>query len=397
MRYLGVLVIVLIAVGAWFAVGPGAGAPTGACAIAPAAPSPSASERTDPPAVAWTTSELPTGFDDPDEQIMLDVVAFGDGFVAVGRESSGPKSHAFFLRSADGISWAGQPGDDQRFAGVEITSLVTDGGRLYGIGSASTNDRGGSRVAVWVTDDGRSWRQATGPFDDAHATSVAVGDSGLLMVGGTNDGRHPLAWSSRDGLAWESAPIEQPVDGGLGGLAHDGDGWLAAGSIASGRDGPSAPVIWRSRDGVGWSCHVLDAGGFNRGYASKLYRSGDGWLAVGGAADGCGFGGSCPGHSAAWFSTDGVAWTDVLLDGYPSAHVGVRNAFVGVGNGTWLLRDGHGWERVSDGETSGALAGQADALAATDDGRLVVVGTTYDSTSDADAWIAVGEFRIDGE
>jgi hypothetical protein len=34
-----------------------------------------------------------------------------------------------------------------------------------------------------------------------------------------------------------------------------------------------------------------------------------------------------------------------------------------------------------------ALAGQPDALVVTDDGRLLVAGTTYEG-ADADAWIA---------
>ena len=399
---LGLLAVIgAVVAGAYFTIGPGAAAPTGACTSTSAAPVGTAADWPDPPAVAWTAAALPMG----GEQILLDVAAFGGGFVAVGRDSNGPESHAFVLHSGDGRRWNEVPGDDLRFNRAEISSLVAVGERLYGIGSASTDDRGGSRVAVWVTRDGRSWQAADGPFDDAYSTSLAGDDHGLLMLGGDSQRDGPMAWNSTDGLAWEAQPLDLPVraaDVQFGELMAVEDGWMAAGSVSSGPDGPSAPVVWRSADGVAWSCHVLDAGGSSRSHASALYRSGHGWLLVGGVSDGCGFGASCPAQQSTWTSPDGLAWSDAVLDADPiqmgaSAYAGRDDGFIGVGNGTWLSRDGRDWVRVSDGETSGALDGQTDAVVMIDDGTLVAAGTLHDRNGSAGSWVAVGELRIGDE
>lgn len=403
---LGLLAVIgAMAAGAWFTIGPGAAAPTGACTSTSSPSLDTAPDWPDPPAVAWTAAELPIGLDDGGEQIMLDVAVIGGGFVAVGRDSSGPQSHAFVLHSDDGQRWSEAPGDDMRFDRTEISTLVSVGDHLYGIGSASTDDRGGSRVAVWKTDDGRSWRQAAGPFDDAYPSALAGDDQGLLMLGGDTEGRLPRAWRSADGLAWEAQPLELPVAAAavqFGELVAVNGGWMAAGSISSGRDGPSAPVVWRSADGVRWSCHTLDAGGSSRGHAASLYRSGHGWLLVGDVSDGCGFGASCPGYRSAWVSPDGIAWSDALLDADPirmgsSAYAGAEAGMLGVGNGTWLSPDGRDWVRVSDGETSGGLGGQTDAVVMTDDGTVVAVGTLHDRLGEAGPWIAVGELRFGEE
>ena len=401
------VVIAAIIVGAlaWFAVGPGARAPTGGCTTAPTSPLESPPASADPPHVAWTPSELPNDLDDGREQVMLDVAAFGDGFVAVGRETLRADVHAFMLRSTDGLAWESDPGDHVRFAGADIGSLVAAGNRLFAVGSAMTDDRGGVRAAVWASDDGRTWRPATGPFDEAYASSLAAKSDGLLMVGWSARDNQAMAWSSSDGLAWESQPMDLPVPVAVaqfGELAAVGDGWIAVGAISAGADAPAAPVVWRSADGVSWTCHELDAGGFSHSHAWELYQSGGRWLVIGDAADGCGFGASCVGYSIAWASTDGASWSEGILEPEPivfggTAYDGADGGFLGVHGGTWLSMDGREWTRVSDGETSGVIGGQVNAMEVTDDGRVIAVGTAYDRNSDAGPWISVGELRIGDE
>ena len=400
-----VVAVTIVGAFAWFAVGPGAGAPTGACTAAPASPIESPSAPVDPPQIGWTISELPDDLDDGNEQVMLDVAAFGGGFVAVGRHSEGGHVRAFTLRSTDGLAWEAGIGDDARFARTDIGSLVVADDRLFAIGTATTNDRGGVRTSVWATDDGSTWRAAAGPFDEAYPSSLAANRDGLLMVGWSARDNQAMAWSSTDGLAWESRPMELPVPATaaqFGDLAAVGDGWMAVGAISAGADAPAAPVVWRSADGVGWTCQVLDAGGFSRSHAWKLHRSGDQWLIVGDAADGCGFGASCAGYAIAWASADGVTWSEAILEPEPivfrgTAYDGAGRGFLGVHGGTWLSTDGRQWTRVSDGETSGAIGGQVNAMEVTDDGRVIAVGTGYDRNSDAGPWISVGELRIGDE
>lgn len=401
---IGVVVVVVAGAGAWFMVGPGAAPPSGACAPA-AQPATSASQAvtTDPPLVAWSASDLPDGIDEAGEQAMLDVAAFAGGFVAVGRTSTGPDLNAFLLHSTDGSRWDQAPGDPARFDGVELRSLTVVGDRVLAIGSASTDDRGGTRVAVWVSDDGRSWVEAGGPLDRAYAATLGGTDDRVLMLGADAFTGVPRAWSSVDGLAWAELSIELPVPASashFGSLAATSDGWLAVGSVATGPDAPADAVLWRSPDGVRWTCQLLHDGGFGRAQPVSLYEAGDRWLVVGIASDGCGLGASCVGYPIAWASPDGVGWSEAIVDVEPirllggNAYAGTSAGFVGVHGGTWWSLDGQRWTRVSDGETSGAIGGQVDAIAATDDGRLVQVGTAYDNDSNGRAWIAVGELRL---
>jgi hypothetical protein len=146
---------------------------------------------------------------------------------------------------------------------------------------------------------------------------------------------------------------------------------------------------------------VLDAGGFSHSHAWELHQSGNRWLIIGDAAEGCGFGASCAGYRIAWASTDGVSWSEGILDPEPivlggTSYDGAAGGFLGVSGGTWLSTDGRDWTRVSEGETSGGIGGQVDAIEVTDDGRVVAVGTAYDGT-DADPWIAMGELRVGDE
>lgn len=397
-----VVAVTIVGALAWFAIGPGAQAPTGACTTTRISPAEIPSAEADPPQIGWISSELPDDLDDANEHVMLDVAAFGGGFVAVGRQSHAADVHAFTLRSTDGLAWESGPSDDVRFAGAEMSSLVVVGDRLFAVGSEMTDDRGGVRAAVWATDDGRTWRTAAGPFDEAYPSSLAAGNDGLLMVGWSARDTQATAWSSSDGLAWESRAMELPVPADaaqFGDLAAVGDGWMAVGAVSAGGDAPAAPVVWRSADGLSWTCHVLDAGGSSYSHAWELHRSGDRWLVVGDAADGCGFGASCAGYAIAWASPDGVSWSEAILEPEPivlggTAYDGTAGGFVGVRGGTWLSADGRGWTRVSDGETSGAIGGQVDAIEVAVDGRIIAVGTAYDSTSDTDPWISVGELRI---
>jgi len=396
------LVVMVVGDVPWFTVAPGAARPSGACAAAAQA-APSASPvGTDPPLVAWSASDLPDGLDDAGEQAMLDVAAFDSGFVAVGRSSTGPAVNAFLLHSTDGQTWDLAPGDPARFAGVELSSLEVVGNRLLAFGSASTDDRGGTRVAVWASHDGRSWVEAIGPLDRAYAATLAGTDDRVLMLGADAFTGLPRAWSSDDGLAWAEVSLELPVPASasrFGSLAATRDGWLAVGSVSTGPDAAADPVLWRSPDGARWSCQLLHDGGFSSADPLSLYRSGGRWLVVGIASDGCGFGASCAGHPIAWASPDGLGWSEAIVDVEPirlgrNAYDGTSAGFVGAHGATWWSPDGESWTRVSDGETSGAIGGQVDAIAATDDGRLVQVGTAYDGNSNGRAWIAVGELRL---
>jgi hypothetical protein len=155
-------------------------------------------------------------------------------------------------------------------------------------------------------------------------------------------------------------------------------------------------VAWASPDGATWTCLLLDRAGFDAVTPTALHRSAQGWLAIGIAADLCGFGASCPGYTVAWTSPDGVRWSPGITEVEPwhtggIAVAGSAEGFVAVGHGaTWWSADGNAWVEVADGGSGvQALIGQPDAIFMTDRGQLAAAGTTYDGT-DADVWIATG-------
>ena len=239
------LVIALLAM-AWFVVGPGAGPPTGNCSPAARAPTANGSPPTSIPSIQWQEAVLPGGLKEADEQIMLDVAPFADGFVAVGRSSNGPDWHAVMLRSSDGLVWERDSTDETRFAGTELSALAVAGDRLFAIGSTNTDDRGGSRAAVWFTDDGIAWTEASGPFDEARPGSLAGGEHGLLLLGVENSAAQPRAWLSDDGESWEVQPLDLPVatsEASFAALVALDDGWQAVGSVSRGVDAAAAPVV----------------------------------------------------------------------------------------------------------------------------------------------------------
>lgn len=390
-----------IALGAWFSLGPGARPPTAACGETAVASSPSDDPRpTNPPAARWERATIRGTLDDAEQQEIADIVAFRGGFVAIGRSSSGPDSHAFVLRSRDGLEWTRNVGDVNRFAGADMHALLASERRLFALGSVATDDRGGSRGAVWISESALEWRMASGPFDGARPTAIAQGPDGFLLLGTDNATGMPRAWRSDEGTAWAPEPMELPVPteyAGFIGLVAYEDGWLAPGWISRDADAPAAPVVWTSTDGSRWSCRTLDAGGYAVARPLELVRSGDAWLVVGSGGAPCGIGASCAGFSVAWSSPDGRTWTLVPvqppIDFGGVAYAGTDDGFVAVGNGTWFSADGVSWQAVSVGETSGAIGGPPQALALDDDGRMAAGGVLSDGVLADRLWLARGDFR----
>jgi hypothetical protein len=390
-----VVAVVLTAVGGaawWFWAGPDPGL-ADACVTAERAAvrgAPAVFE----PTIHWQAADLPEIATDADEQVMLAVTQQGrHGWVAAGRVSIGPEWHALMLASTDGATWQSEPGQAVRFAGAEIGSLVELDRRVIAAGSLSGMTSG---TGVWVGRGPLAWQVARGRFEGFTPTALAAGEGSALLLGIADA---PAAWSSVDGVTWDQLALDLPVAPALASFAAvrpDDDGWLAVGSIAPDVDGPAAPIVWASTDGAAWRCRVLDSAGFEVARPMGLYRSAQGWLAVGIAGDACGFAASCVGKPIAWTSPDGVRWSEGRIGGEPwhtggIAVAGSAEGFVAVGHGTtWWSADGSSWVEVADGGSGvDALQGQPDALFMTDDGRLLVAGTAYEG-ADADAWIATG-------
>jgi hypothetical protein len=383
---------------AWFGFGPGAGAPIGACSAEPGT-SVALQPEGDVPTVAWADPTRFGGEAELDDEQIVDVERFGDRFVAVQTTANGPEAFTTFRRSGDGDTWQASL-LDAGLVGTELRRLRVVGDRIFALGTASTDDVGGSAAAVWFSDDGLRWRAASGPFDEASAASVAGTDEGLLLIGSRADASGPLAWRSRTGEDWTSAPMRLPVDpetATFTDLARTEDGWLAVGFVSRGPDADSAAVRWTSADGESWACHVLpDDRDDLRSHAWELHRGPRGWLVVGDASRGCGIGASCPGFQIVWSSVDG-AWTwgespGAAVDAVGSApmlsnatYAGTDAGFIAVGGGTWTSEDGWYWTQLA-----GSSAPPGAAAVAANGVLIVSGGAEWGDDGDADAWLAAG-------
>jgi hypothetical protein len=231
-------------------------------------------------------------------------------------EPSNNRSKAAVWSSKDGRTWE-RDEIDPRDSGVSeaMASVAYRGDHLIAVGRVTDDDE--SDAAIWSsTADG--WELTTpeemGGKHDQWAFDVAVGSSGVLVVGGeTAWGEvRPRLWFSADGKSWKT------VDGGPGGALDQtgeesiqditafGGGFVAVGW----RDveGEQNGVAWFSADGTSWE--EIDAptlGSDNDGRQSlqSVVAIQDRLVAGGFRSDPNG-----QGRPVMWTSTDGHTWSE---------------------------------------------------------------------------------------
>ena len=80
--------------------------------------------------------------------------------------------------------------------------------------------------------------------------AIAASERGFAMVeiayGSTGTRDSAAGWFSTDGLTWVPATFEDGAGSRVGDVIATEDGWVAAGSVGT------AAAIWTSRDGLEW-------------------------------------------------------------------------------------------------------------------------------------------------
>ena len=102
-------------------------------------------------------------------------------------------------------------------------------------------------------------------FDGALVGLVVSGPRGVLALGQGRTDRHPIAWSSADGLTWVRTDLPPATFGGgvPDAAVRISSGWVALGYHAT-ADGTTRD-IWTSPDGVAWTRDPSATGrGFER-------------------------------------------------------------------------------------------------------------------------------------
>jgi hypothetical protein len=242
--------------------------------------------------------------------------------------------------SPDGWTWQDATYDPDTFAGAEVAGVTGYGSGFVAVGDVFDPDAGVAHAAVWMSDDGTSWRLATlaaadigpvlvceGAEPGFHGGLVQVVSSGtkLLAMGVALSGKDcapdatTVLIASDDGQNWQPVEVAGLPDDAFAGFYSvvGGDEFLLLNVLA--------PAVWASVDGITWSAskRAEGKGSFVRGaifhdgsklvYGTRVGRRGGDEQLV-------------------WQSTDGTSWP--LLSTTPVAAEGEGIAVVTDVDGT---------------------------------------------------------------
>lgn len=298
----------------------------------------------------------------------LQVVPAGDGLVAIGYDG---RLGSILWTSADGAAWTNITPDG--FDAMGIVSVVPFEGGLLGVGRGDTTDVDSEVAAVWISEDGISWRRAEGgPDMRGQMIDVVATDAGLFAVGGVPGEDAAGIWRSTDGETWERTGGDFPR-AFIWSIAEGGPGLVATGW----RRNPEPDLaVWTSADGLEWTL-APDPEGFE-GFEGLDVIEHKGTLVI--------VGGSIERQEARfWTSSDGAAWqaadpSGLLAGATARKLVATGSGLVALGayatdGAAWISADGHRWEPIGD------LVPNAFFNAAFVEGdTLVVSGATQEGT-----------------
>jgi hypothetical protein len=120
-----------------------------------------------------------------------------------------------------------------------MSDVVAGPGGLVAIGTVCTTAPGVCRPMAWTSKDGIAWERADGMPDlEGRLNGIAVTGQGLVAVG------NGLVLTSPDGRTWTRQSIAEPV--ALSAVTVVGDRLFASTADGSG-------AVWASDDGTEWA------------------------------------------------------------------------------------------------------------------------------------------------
>lgn len=201
-------------------------------------------------------------------------------------------------------AWVSLPIEDEDRDHASLNGVMEWNGRLVAVGRADL-----SRGAVWWSDDGSTWQEASVPDSPperaVHLQTPFAIDDRLLAIGIL---AHPMGsgpigsviWTSTDGVTWtDTAASAQVQSAPLGHVGVIGQRIV----MAEGHETPAGSAFWVSDDGgTSWQRVEIEPG--------KGWRVHDGLVHDGRfVAVGTVYEGGANGEAAAiWTSTDGRTW-----------------------------------------------------------------------------------------
>ncbi len=277
------------------------------------APSTSAQAFAPSPGPQWTQLEAGeplygAPFDASFDQAVSGV-AYGDGFVLVGRtEVAGGGFRGAIWSTPDGAEWSRIGMDDEQLDDAWLSIVATNGRRLLALGWQSPwpNDRPrGPYIALISDDDGVTWTRHDLEQTDLGRVEVEgiVGSASGFVAWGVREDRRTLLLRSTDGLDWQAIDYPGSADASIRSVAPYGAGFIAVGQSFNDEvliGEPSEPArAWWSLDGREWVATDVP-GGFA---LVGVYPAAGGAFAVG--ARECS---RCVDPYLTWGAPDGRTW-----------------------------------------------------------------------------------------
>jgi serine/threonine protein kinase len=201
----------------------------------------------------------------PDVRANLSSVASdGTDWIVVGTSGDGSPDqsgtrHAgppALFSSADGRSW----NDHSPTSGLGVlTKVIWAKSEWVAVGGSYATDSfsAGTAPLVLISDDGRSWRDASPLGMSGVLMGIGSNGSQLVAVGSsrkTNDdfSASALALTSSAGQAWVRSPTDFPADSFLTDVAWNGRTWTATGTSQGANGGQPGGLAWSSPDAIRW-------------------------------------------------------------------------------------------------------------------------------------------------
>ncbi len=316
---------------------------------------------------------------------LLDVVAGGLGYTAVGflDTATGPRAAAW--ASIDGRRWtlvADFPTSD----GSLVRSVANGSHGLVAVGAD------GRDAAAWRSADGLTWQRSPStasvagsrPLEFLSVTATPGGYAAVGYEGPSVSVARPAFWFSTDGIQWERLATPPGAAAGRADAVAAGEGTVVAVGTAGTTERPTGGLAWTSRDGRAWT-PVDGAQPFEAGKVHGVSPGRDGFVAVGADLENK--------KAIVWRSTaDGRTWTrapdapsldnyglpielrDVTLAG--STYIGVGHLLFGTQYSSgviWSSPDGETWTRAPDSP----MFQQAKVVAVVGDARRAVAVGSY--------------------
>jgi len=178
-----------------------------------------------------------------------DVVAWAEGFVAVGSSPLEKGENGLVWLSATGTEWS----KPVEIGDASFKSLVVapEGLAIVGVADPRRDKSWRGYPTMWTSSDAETWDALSIDERRGRADEVARSPSGVWLVSGSR------LWRSEDGMTWTEVETPDSDTPGQqsrpGALAWTPTGFVLAVAVSDAKGEHVAGELWHSPDGLRWT------------------------------------------------------------------------------------------------------------------------------------------------